>query len=237
MGDTAITSNRKRKYINSFSNVSQAEAELILGFKFVDFYDSQIPVEQFINKTAPEQLKKAIFERLSDCIESEGFPEATIYPLNESVITDNVGVILQAIVSYCRVTNNRNDLRLIREKQIISIDEQFGENMEFVRMQAINVDSNRYMIVVEAKRDSLGKGLTHLLLALKSMWNINNDQKLVYGFITTAIDWQLIIYDGETWKLSERTTVLLPNMRKKQDRWLTNNTQLLDVVYSILSSI
>jgi hypothetical protein len=47
----------------------------------------------------------------------------------------------------------------------------------------INVDTTRYVLVVEAKRDSLGKGLTQLLLALKSMWDINNDQKLAYGFV------------------------------------------------------
>jgi hypothetical protein len=35
------------------------------------------------------------------------------------------------------------------------------------------------------------------------MWDINNDQKLVYGFLTTGIDWQLVTYDGQTVKSSE----------------------------------
>src|SRR5262249_21374580 len=123
----------------SFSNVSQEEAESIFGFKFYKFYDTQIPIEQFITTTAPEQLKKKIFERLIDCIVSEGFPEATILPMNESVVTDNVGEILRAMVSYCKLTMDRDDLILSREKQIISSDEQFGGNMEFVIIQKISV--------------------------------------------------------------------------------------------------
>ena len=77
MTGTATSSKRKTKYVTSFPNVSQEEAESILGFRFARFYKTQIPVEQFITKLAPEELKKKIFERLIDCIESEGFPEAT----------------------------------------------------------------------------------------------------------------------------------------------------------------
>ena len=237
MTDTPTSSRRKRKYITCFSNVSQEEAESILGFRFARFYKSQLPIEQFITKIAPEELKKEIFKRLIDCIESEGFPEATILPMNESVVTDFVGTVLIAMVSYCRRTMKRDDLVLSREKQVISNDEQVGGDMEFVVMQEIVVDTTRYVLVVEVKRDSLGKGLTQLLLALKSMWDVNADQKVVYGFLTTAIDWLSVIYDGQTWKLSERCTILHPNMEKAEDQWLKNSTQILDVIYSCLSSI
>ncbi|CAF1683160.1 unnamed protein product [Rotaria sp. Silwood1] len=237
MADTEACSKREKKYKTSFLNVSQEEAESILGFELIKFYASQMPIEQFITTTAPEQLKKKIFERLIDCIVSEGFPEPALPLFNESVVTDNIGMILIAMVSYFKLTMGRDDLRLSREKKIIRKDEQFGGNMEFVRIQKINVGKNCYVLVVETKGDSVGKGLTQLLLALKSMCKINNDKKLVYGFLTTAIQWQLVIYDGQTWKLSELSTVLLANMRKQEDRWLKNNTQILDVIYSILSSI
>ena len=219
MAGTEESSKRKGKYMTSFSNVSQGEAELILGFEFRKFYRSQLPLEQFITKTVPEQLKKKVFERLMDCMDSEGFPEASIAPMNESVVTDYVGLILQVLVAYYNRTMHRDDdLILSREKQIISKDEQVGGNMEFVIMQKISVMNTRYVLVVEAKRDSLGKGLVQLLLALKSMWEINNDQKLVYGFVTTAINWQLVTYDGQTWKLSETSTVLFGNMEQQEDR-------------------
>ncbi len=172
-----------------------------------------------------------------DCIESEGFPEATILPMNESVVTDNVGLILQAMVSHCKRTMNRDDLKLSREKQIISKDEQVGGNMEFIIIQKINVRNTRSVLVVEAKRDLLGKGLIQLLLALKSIWDINNDKKMVYGFLTTGINWQLVTYDGKTWTLSEPSTTLFGNMGQQEDRWLNNNTQILDAIYSILLSI
>jgi hypothetical protein len=237
MADEEPSLKQQRKYITSFPNVSQEEAEVILGYELREFYDCQIPIEQFITTTAPQELKKEIFKRLIDCIGSEGFPEAIILPINESVVTDNVGMILITMVSYCKFTMNRNDLKLSRERQIISIDEQVGENMEFVIIHNINAGHTRYVLVVEAKRDSLATGFIQLLLSLKSMWEINNDHKLVYGFVTTGIDWKLVTYDGQTWKLSERSTVLIPNMRKKEDQWLKNNTQILDVIYSILLSI
>ena len=104
-------------------------------------------------------------------------------------------------------------------------------------MQMINVDTICYVLVVEVKRDSLGKGLVQLLLALKSVWEINNDQKLVYGFVTTGIDWQLVAHDGQTWKLSEPSALLVGNMHKNEERWLNKNTQILDIIYSILSSL
>jgi hypothetical protein len=231
MADKEPSLKRKGKYITSFSNVSQEEAEVILGFEFGEFYDCQIPIEQFITTTAPEELKKKIFERLIDCTGSEGFPDAVFSPMDEAVVTDHVGMILITMVYYCKFTMNRGGLKLLREKQINSEDE------EFVIIQNINVGNTRYVIVIEAKCDSFGTGFVQLLLSLKSMWEINNDQKLVYGFITTAIDWHLVIYDGQTWKLSERSTVLIPNMRNREDQWFENNTQMLDVIYGILLSI
>jgi hypothetical protein len=235
--DNATSSKRKREYMTSFSNVSQEEAEIALGFKFFKLYRSQISIEEFITKTAPEELKKTIFERLIDCIVSEGFPEPSIAPMNEAVVSDNIGIVLQAMVSYYMRTMNRDDFLLAREKQIINKDEQFDENMEFLRTHGISVKNIRYVLVVETKSHTLGEGLTQLLLALKSMWDINNDQKLVYGFLTTAINWHLVTFDGQQWKLSEPSTLLFANMRDQEERWLKNNTQILDVIYSILLSL
>ena len=83
-------------------------------------------------------------------------------------------------------------------------------------MRKITAGNTCYMLVVEVKRELFGKGLTQLLLALKSMWDVN---------------------DGQTWKLSELVSVLLGGMEEKEDRWLKNHTQTLDVIYSILSSL
>jgi hypothetical protein len=237
MTDTEPPSKRKTKSRTSFSNVTQTQAESILGFRFMEFYKSQIPLTQFITTTAPGQLKKEIFKRLIDCIESEGYPEAIIWPMNETVVTDNVEIILQAIVSHCRRNMNRPEFRLIREKQIISKDEKFGGYMDFVNIQMITFENIRDVLVIEAKRDSLGKGLKQLLLALKSMCDMNDDQKLVYGFVTTGIVWQLVTYDGQTWKLSKPSTLLDADMAENEDEWLNNNTQILDAIYSILLSI
>ena len=238
MADTETTTfKRKKKCTISFSNVPQKQAERILGFKFVPFYYQQKPLDQFITEKAPDSLKKKIFNRLVDCIRSEGYPEASLSPLNEAVVTDYVGHILPPMVAHFNRSRTRKDIELTRETQIISRDEEVGGNMEFVVMHSIDDDNDRYVIVIEAKRGALGKGLTQLLLALKSAFGINNDQKKVYGFLTTAIQWQLITYDGQTWKLSRPSPLLCGDMDKEEDQWLKDNTQVLDMIYSILSSL
>ena len=230
-------SKRKRKYVTSFSNMSQEDAEKILGFRFARFYCSQKPLDQFTTKKAPQSWKKEIFQQLVHCLDSEGYPEASILPLNQAVVTDYVGTILRIMVAYCNRTMKHSNIQLTREKQIISNDEQIGEDIEFVVIHNLTENDVRYVIVVEAKRDSLGNGLTQLLLAMKSTFDINNDQKLVYGFVTTAIDWQLITFDGQRWNLYNRSTILFGSMKKQEDLWLNNFTQILDIIYYILSSL
>ena len=238
MADTETTTfKRKKKCTISFSNVPQKQAERILGFKFVPFYYQQKPLDQFITEKAPDSLKKKIFNRLVDSIRSEGYPEASLSPLNEAVVTDFVGNILQPMVAHFYCSRTRKDIELTRETQIISRDEEVGGNMEFVVMHSIDDDNDRYVIVIEAKRGALGKGLTQLLLALKSAFGINNGQKKVYGFVTTAIQWQLITYDGQTWKLSESSPLLFGNMDQQENRWFKDYTKILDMIYSILSSL
>ncbi|CAF4716388.1 unnamed protein product [Rotaria sp. Silwood1] len=233
-----LSSNYQTKLMTSFSNLSQQQVESLLGFKFHEFYNNQIPIEEFITRTAPKKLKEKIFDRLIDCILSEGYPEATISSNNELVIIDNVGIILQVIVSYFKRTMKRNDLMLLRKQQIPSKNKQFDKNMEYVIVQTTNnVENNRYLLVVEPKSGSLEKRLIQLLWILKSTWDINNDNKIVYGFLTTGINWQLIIYDGKSWKFSKPSSVLFENMEEQEDQWLQKNTQILDVIYSILSSI
>ncbi|CAF1550128.1 unnamed protein product [Adineta ricciae] len=208
---------RKKKYTTLFSNVSQEEAEIILDFRFTEFYNSQTSINRFITKSAPEELKKKLFDRLVERLISEDFPEATIAPLNESVITDYVGQVLATMIAHIDSKMEHHLLKLRREKQIISKNDKYDENMEFMITQSIDNKNTRYVIVVEAKSDSLGKELTQLLLALKSMSEVNNDQKMVYGFVTTAIQWQLVTYNGQTWKLSEPSVLLFADMEKQED--------------------
>ncbi|CAF3659226.1 unnamed protein product [Rotaria socialis] len=100
----------------------------------------------------------------------------------------------------------------------LSKAEQFGGNIDFVIIQIINTVNIRNEIVVEAKCDALGKGFLQLLLTLKSIWDLNNDTKFVYEFVTTVINWLLVTYDGQVWKLSKPSIVLLPNMEKQEDQ-------------------
>ena len=97
--------------------------------------------------------------------------------MNESAVTDNIGLILQTMIFYFRVIMDREDLKLSREKQILSKDEQADGKMEFVVIEKINVANIGDILVVKVKRISLGKGLIQLSLALKSTCDVNYDRK------------------------------------------------------------
>jgi len=237
MVDTTISVKCKRKYTTLLSNISQHKAESILGFDFDAFYYQQVPIQQFIKQTAPDELKEGIFKRLIDCIRSEGFPEATISPMNEAVVADFVAIILQTTISYYKRKSNHLDLKLSRKNEIVSKDKQVRGRIEFLVIQKIIFNQIRYKFVVETKCDSLGKGLPQLLFAVKSAYDANADKQVVYGFLTTGIRWQAIRYDGHSWSLSEPTIILIENMENQQNRWLQNNTQILDVIYNFLLSI
>jgi hypothetical protein len=167
---------------------------------------------------------------LVDTIRAEGFPSGGVEPFKEVIINDFVGDVMRVIVSDYKVETNREDMFLTREKEIVSIDEETGGNIEFILIDTVSVSKDIYLIVVESKRDSLGKGIIQCLLSLKDMYDVNNDNKSVYGFVTTGIDWKLIKYDG-LFTISDKMTLLFSRMSDRKEEWLQRCSQVVDVIY------
>ena len=67
-----------------------------------------------------------------------------------------------------------------------------GGYEESIVVDAISVNEDKYVLVVESKRSNLGVAMKQCLLALKDMKDSNSGGGEVYGFITTGEVWQML---------------------------------------------
>ncbi|KAL0638819.1 hypothetical protein Q9L58_002048 [Maublancomyces gigas] len=63
----------------------------------------------------------------------------------------------------------RNIIQLLREKKIVSTDSTTGGMEEFVMMDLISVKERNYVLIIEAKKASLGDAMKQCLFVMKDM--------------------------------------------------------------------
>ena len=56
----------------------------------------------------------------------------------------------------------------------------------------------------------------------------------VYGFTTEGIHWRLIIYDGNTFNMSDEIKIMAPDMGTDKARWMQDYSIIIDVLYYVL---
>lgn len=78
---------------------------------------------------------------------------------------------------------------------IASADLETSGMEEFVVMDLISLTEEKFVLVVEAKRVSLGEAREQCFLSMKDMRN-NNGSGTVFRFITTSDTWRMSSYDG-----------------------------------------
>ncbi|RPB28995.1 hypothetical protein L211DRAFT_776716 [Terfezia boudieri ATCC MYA-4762] len=87
------------------------------------------------------------------------FKEANIHHL--------VYVILSPILESFILRTGRENVRLLSEKEIVSKDGETGGEEEFAIVDLIQVRSEDFILIVEAKRASLGQAMKQCFLAMK----------------------------------------------------------------------
>ncbi|RPB25944.1 hypothetical protein L211DRAFT_782284, partial [Terfezia boudieri ATCC MYA-4762] len=92
-----------------------------------------------------------------------------------------------------------------------------------------------FIFVVESKGSSVGKAMRQCLLAMKDMRDNNRDGK-VYGFVTTGETWQMLEYDGASFRKCESITVVFDSMGENKQRWMDNCSAVVDCIYFALSN-
>ena len=83
------------------------------------------------------------------------------------------------------------------EKGTTSTNGETGGTEELAALDLISVQHERFIFIAEANRSSLGQAMKQpeCLLAMRGTRD-SNGGGMVYGFVTTGEQWQMLEYDG-----------------------------------------
>ncbi|KAG0642766.1 hypothetical protein HOY80DRAFT_998230 [Tuber brumale] len=244
--DNTQHKNRSTNIISktAYSKVSLAEAEKRLGFMFMDFERLGIPPSHMLAEAKPvidglgkdqvQETKEKVYARILEFVECEGYPTESLEDFKEANINDLVFSILAPIVSDFRERTGRN-ICLLREKQITAPDSKTYSYQEFVLVDLIGLENEKYVFVVEARKSSLREAKRQCLLAMKDMGD-RNGGGVVYGFVTTGEQWQMLRYDGAVFTQTIKFLVMSEYMRHEKERWMKEASIVVDCIHAALRS-
>ena len=221
---------RKSKWKHTYSGISTVDAEKRLGVEMETLDNEAIPVSEMLaeagytiqeNNEEIQKAKRQVYKAILQYLDLEGYPTETNPDYNENNVSDLVLYILGPLVSYFKrkhVQVGRN-IRLRREKEIISVDGETGGKEEFIMMNRVSVTERYYVMVIEAKRSSLGEAFKQCLLSMRDMRDSNRAGK-VYGFVTTGESWQMMRYDGKSFQVTDKFDATFRTMRGQEGKWM-----------------
>ena len=71
-----------------------------------------------------------------------------------------------------------------------------------------------FVMVIEAKRSSLGEAFKQCLLSMWDMRDSNGVGKM-YGFVTTGKSWQMLRYDGVSFQVTDMFVATFHSMSSR----------------------
>ncbi|KAG0637672.1 pyridoxal phosphate-dependent transferase [Tuber brumale] len=228
---------RNRKWTTSYSNMTIRAAEKRLGIRFnMAGIPPKKMLEGKIRLLGPDtilKVKRRVYQNMVDYLEAGGYPgedDPDFKEANISVIV--AATIYPTIAQFKRET--KRALHISCEKEITSTDSSTSGIEEFVVMDYISYDQMRYVLVVEAKKASLGEATKHCFLSLKDMWDCNGGGT-VYGFVTMGDFWRMVSFDG-TFKRSQVVGLLFETMAEEEERWIADYSIVVDCLNVALSN-
>jgi len=218
------------------------QAEKRLGLRFKIWKKYCIPIDKMLKQDGPkgdgireeivEKTKQKVYDHLIEYIESEGYPIESDEDFKEANVNDLVIFIIAPILAAFRRETGR-EIYLHREKDIVSIDKKFHGYEAFVMMDFIGMEDGKHVLVVEAKKSSIGQAKWQCLLALKDMLD-NNLGGVVYGFVTAGVEWQMIRYDGKDFTQTGPFQVLFRTMGYEKEEWMKRYSVVVDCIHMAL---
>lgn len=193
--------------------------------------NSKCDIEEIGTNTI-KGIKEKVYARIIGYLQFEGYPSEASLDFKEANINDLVLYIIGPVLSDFKSETGRNIL-LRREKELISPDAQTGGYEEFVVVDKISVMKQWFILIIEAKRSSLGEAIRQCLLTMRDMWN-NSGRGQVYGFVTTGEVWGIVRYDGVNFQMSNRFAVLFGTMGREKDRWMAEGAIIVDSIITVL---
>ena len=228
-------SKKNPKWVTSYSRVTFKEAEKRLGIRIdkiravpvdVMITDSIAILESAgIDKNKIDTIKEDVYYHIYQYLDIEGYPMDATSDFKESNISDLVLYIIGPIIS--AIKKVRPEILLRREKEIVSVDEVTGGIEEFLVVDQVAITEEKSVLIIEAKRASIGQAITQILLAMKDARDTNSGG-IIYGFVTTGEDWRMLSYDGGEFVITEKFTVLFDTMRDGKERWLQQNAAIVE---------
>ena len=228
------------KFKTLYLSVTSAEAEMRLGFRLQllrgrPVHKKLAGAETMFGKDTVRETKEKGYNRILEHLTVEGYPTEADSDLKQVNVDHLVYTIIVPVLNDFIRRTGRKDIQLKCEKEIISTDSETGGEEEFVVVDMISVSQENFIFVVESKRSSVGKAMRQCLLAMKDMRDNNGDGK-VYGFVTTGENWQMLEYDGTSFRMSESIAVIFGSMDEDKQRWLDSSSCLVGCVYFALSN-
>lgn len=238
MGDEQPQKKRKFPWRASYSNISRKDIEKRIGTTTNRLHSTAITVQEMLAlaeyKEGSEvvmKIKKEVYREVVRYLRVEGHET-----LMESNTNDLVLFIIVPTIDEFIEQTGRDMVRLFREKQVVSEDGETGGYEEFFVVDGIEIMEEKYIFVIEAKRDSLGKAMGQCLLAMKDMGDSNHGG-IVYGFVTTGDTWRMLRYDASdgSFLVSNKIEVAFDTMRREKERWIRDFSVIVDCVYAALN--
>ncbi|PUU76419.1 hypothetical protein B9Z19DRAFT_1088385 [Tuber borchii] len=180
------------------------------------------------------ETKEKVYRQIVQYVECEGYPTESDEDFREANINDLVYSILAPIVADFRKSTGRN-IYLRREKQITALDCRAYGYQEFVLVDLIGLENEKYVFVVEAKKSSLGEAKRQCLLAMKDMGD-RNGRGVIYGFVTTGEQWQMLQYDGTVFSQTDHLLVLFRGVGQRKEKWMNEASIIVDCIHAVLRS-
>ncbi|RPA91459.1 PLP-dependent transferase [Choiromyces venosus 120613-1] len=228
---------RNLGWTTSYSKITIREAENLLGIRLAL---RGIPVKQMLEgkhgllgPDAILEAKREVYKGLVRYLDAEGYPTESDPDFKEANINDIVAFTIYPILALFKHETTRK-LHLSREKEIISKDSSTSGMQEFVVMDYISHNEMKYILIVEAKKVSLGDARKQCFLSLKDMRDCNGGGT-VYGFITIGDSWRMISFDGE-FKLSNKIELLFDSMGEDEEQWMADYSILVECLNVALSN-
>jgi len=233
--DTNNSRKRKAKWLTSYSKMTIEEAEKRLLVRIDEIH--AVPVDLMItnsiaileragmDKKKIDTIKEDVYYHILQYLDIEGYPTDASSDFKEANVSDLVLYIIGPIISAIKRTGRK--VLLKREKEIVSVDGLTGGMEEFLVADRVTITEEKSVLIIEAKRSSIGQAMTQILLAMKDARD-NNAGGIIYGFVTTGDDWRMLSYDGGDFVITEKFTVLFDTMKDRKERWLQGNAVIVD---------
>ena len=227
---------RKFPWKTSYSNSTRKDVEERIGTTINRLHSTAITVQEMLALAGYKQdsdvqkIKDEVYSGVVRCLRVEG--HETLMEPNANDLA--LFIIIPTIDGFIERTG-RDTIHLFREKQVVSQDRETGGYEEFVVIDGIEVRKDRYIVIIETKRDSLGNAMGQCLLAMKDMGDSNHGGA-VYGFVTTGVDWRMLRYDASdgSFLVSNRIEAVFDTMWRERDRWIRDFSVIVDCVYAAL---